>query len=162
MNRFVGIDISPAMLKIAENDPPFKSEITINKIELINVDFLKLNDIGNFDFIYSIGVIGEHIPFNKKVVSKVQEFLKPNGIFVFTCVCWFHRSFKRRVINQLFEILGDPISDIGCKMKVYKNFFVHDSLIIKLLNNYFEILDFRIWNTKYPHYLVSAKKRFIK
>lgn len=154
INRFVGIDISNSMLKIAKENPPFREEITIRDIELIQGDFLKIKNIGKFDFVYSIGVLGEHTFFNKNVVDYITEnYLKQDSIFLFTVVCWWHRSYKRRIINNVLKILG--LEKFG------KNFYNYDYEVINFfLKNKikFEILELNFWNEDYPHYLVAVKK----
>jgi SAM-dependent methyltransferase len=72
VDRFVGIDLSEDMLQIAKYSPPFKEEISINPI-LICDDFMNVTNIGKFDFVYSIGVLGEHMPFNKFIIQHIRR-----------------------------------------------------------------------------------------
>jgi SAM-dependent methyltransferase len=151
VDRFVGIDLSEDMLQIAKYSPPFKEEISINPI-LICDDFMNVTNIGKFDFVYSIGVLGEHMPFNKSIIQHINNnFLKEGGIFIFTAVCWFHRPWKWRLINKLFDSLKLTY--------LSQNFYTRDVDIIKILKSEkLRILEFQIWNEKYPHYLVAAEK----
>ncbi|MEM2772334.1 MAG: class I SAM-dependent methyltransferase [Candidatus Pacearchaeota archaeon] len=152
IKRFVGIDISPHMLKIAMENPPFKDKINIKNIELICDDFLEIKNIGKFDFVYSIGVLGEHTFLNKRVVRHILEYyLKSGSIFIFTTVCWWYRSWKRRIINNFLKIFNLE--------KYGKNFFNYDRELYEYFFDEFEILEFKIWNKEYPHYLMVVKRK---
>jgi len=80
----VGIDTSNDMLSFAKNNPLKFEEISASKIELINSDLLKFNTEYMFDFIYSIGVYGEHAFFDFKVLKKINSLLKNSGILFIT------------------------------------------------------------------------------
>jgi SAM-dependent methyltransferase len=151
VDRFIGIDLSENMLQIAKYSPPYKEEISINPI-LICDDFMNVTNIGKFDFVYSIGVLGEHMPFNNFIMQHINDnFLKEGAIFIFTAVCWFHRSWRRRLINKLFDNLKLTY--------LSQNFYTREVDIIKILKKEkLRILEFQIWNEKYPHYLVAVEK----
>lgn len=120
------------MLKIAMENPPFKDKINIKNIELICDDFLEIKNIGKFDFVYSIGVLGEHTFLNKRVVRHILEYyLKSGSIFIFTTVCWWYRSWKRRIINNFLKIFNLE--------KYGKNFFNYDR----------ELYEYFLMNLKY-------------
>ena len=82
----VGIDASPAML--AEAGRPFNADrITARRVTLVEGDLFAYEfDAGQFDLVYSIGVLAEHVPFDAAVVAHVSRWLKPNGRFAFTAV----------------------------------------------------------------------------
>jgi hypothetical protein len=85
-----------------------------------------VTNIGKFDFVYSIGVLGEHMPFNKFIMQHINNnFLKAGAIFIFSAVCWFHRSWRRRLINELFDNLKLTY--------LSQNFYTRDVDIIKIL-----------------------------
>ncbi len=86
VNRLVGIDASGAMLAEAAN-PVGADHITAKTIELVEGDVLThAFPDGNFDLVYSIGVLAEHTPFDRRIVDNVAAWLRPGGRFAFTTV----------------------------------------------------------------------------
>jgi len=157
INRFVGIDISQPMIEIAKNSPPFKEEINIKNIELINDDFMKVKNIGKFDFIYSIGVLGEHVPFDQKIINKISnEFINKGGRFIFTTVCWWYRKKWKRLIHFLAEKLG--IKYFLYEKGLLWGFYNSDYSIYKITSKDFDLEELKLWNKEYPHYLVCLRK----
>lgn len=86
VRTLVGIDASPAMLALARQ--PFRADrITVERITLVQGDLLSHEfDAGAFDFIYSIGVLAEHVPLDAALVTRVTRWLRPNGRFAFSTV----------------------------------------------------------------------------
>ena len=86
VEKLVGIDTSPHMLKKAHN-PVNKEFIEIEKIELLCGDIfdIQIPDL-HFDFIYAIGVFGEFSPLSQALCSRLYELLKPYGILFLTTV----------------------------------------------------------------------------
>lgn len=114
----VGVDISSYMLEKAHN-PINKEEIDIENFELLCGDIFGINIDQSFDFIYSIGVLGEYAPFNLYICNKLFDILKPNGKLFFTVVDIHSRmqpiysrtkpvSLKRRIVGKVFPFL--PLS----------------------------------------------------
>jgi SAM-dependent methyltransferase len=85
VKRLVGVDISKDMLDVArenlKNMPELEpvTELVLSRIE----DF---NSPEKFDFIYSIGTIGEFLAFDQSLLKKMLSFLKPGGVLFFTLV----------------------------------------------------------------------------
>lgn len=79
-----GIDASQFMIDEAKN-PVKNNEITIADIDLRcgTLFDIQLSE-NSFDFIYSMGVLGEHASFNSIFCDKVYKLLKQNGVFYFT------------------------------------------------------------------------------
>ena len=107
-NELVGIDVSAPMLAEARR-PVDAGHVQIRRIELIHDDFLTHEfDEKHFDLVYSIGVLGEHTPFNAEIASRVRRWLVPGGLFAFTGVhvqsSSIPRSLKRRVGERLIGI----------------------------------------------------------
>jgi len=81
----VGFDASAAMLAEARHP------ICADRIG-VNADLVEGNlathafPDQSFDLIYSIGVLAEHAPLDKSLVSRVWRWLKPEGRFAFTTV----------------------------------------------------------------------------
>ncbi len=82
----VGIDLSPFMIEEAGN-PVRKDEISAEKIRLIcgSVNSMPFAD-NSFDLVFSLGALGEHIPFNVAVCDKIYRSMKKEGTFLFTIV----------------------------------------------------------------------------
>jgi len=105
VERLVGIDISPFMLQYARN-PLKKEKIEVNTlIFLICADIFEVDFLCSFDFIYSIGVLGEYSPFDLHICNKLFDWLKPKGILFFTVVDIASRppSKKRRVMKFAYS-----------------------------------------------------------
>lgn len=79
--RYVGVDISPVMLELAKK-PVRKSMVPVQLIrgELYSIQFKPMS----FDLIFSVGVLGDHIPFTVQFCNKVGSMLKPRGKVFFT------------------------------------------------------------------------------
>lgn len=82
----IGLDPSASMLEQARS-PVRADEIRIDSIELRCGD-LSSSDFtdGSFDFIYSIGVVGEYAPIDAALLSRCLKLLKPGGILLLTAV----------------------------------------------------------------------------
>ena len=100
VHRLVGIDVSHAMLVHART-PSGDVALRPEQITLIEGDFLQHEfGAGEFDFVYSIGVLAEQTPFDPALAARVQRWLRPGGRFAFTAVSlrsWSLRpTFTRR------------------------------------------------------------------
>lgn len=86
VRSLVGIDASPAMLALARQ--PFRADrITVESVSLVQGDLLSHDfGAGAFDFVYSIGVLAEHVPLDAPLVARVTRWLRPNGRFAFSTV----------------------------------------------------------------------------
>ena len=105
--NLVEIDISPFMLEDARN-PVLNEEVTVKNIDLCcgNVFDIELPE-HSFDFIYSIGVLGEYSPFDLFICNKVYNLLKEKGIFFFTVVDINSKAktLKRKVAECICPVL---------------------------------------------------------
>jgi len=82
--RLVGVDVSTPMLDVARR--PIGA-VTVDAVTLVEADFLAPDfQPGEFDLVYSIGVLAEHSPLNEQVVTRVWRWLKPGGRFAFSTV----------------------------------------------------------------------------
>ncbi|MEO8678929.1 MAG: class I SAM-dependent methyltransferase [Vicinamibacterales bacterium] len=107
-----GIDASEAMLAEAAH-PIQQEQITAGSIALILGD-LELHDFdaAQFDLVYSIGVLAEHVPLDASLVGRVWRWLKPGGRFAFTTVDpsspSVHRTVRRRLAEAALPLMpGD-------------------------------------------------------
>lgn len=106
VERLTGIDISPNMLEEACN-PVEKSKIKF-PVDLVcgNIFLDEAIDAKPFNFIYSIGVLGEHSPFDLTICNRLFDFLKPDGKLLVTCVddSFKKKSFKRRLAEAVLKL----------------------------------------------------------
>ena len=109
VRELVGIDVSAPMLEQART-PVNASEIAARTVTLVTDDFLT-HDFkpGQFDLVYSIGVLAEHSPLDDRLVSLVARWLVPGGLFAFTAV--HPRSFSvRRTLKRRLAEWALPLS----------------------------------------------------
>jgi 2-polyprenyl-3-methyl-5-hydroxy-6-metoxy-1,4-benzoquinol methylase len=110
-NRLVGIDVSEFMLEQAKT-PVRSQEITVANIELRceSIFDAQLPE-REFDFVYSIGVLGEHSPFDSFVCDKVHSTLKNDGIFFFTVVDKHSKPkrLKRKLAELIYPLMPTPV-----------------------------------------------------
>jgi SAM-dependent methyltransferase len=105
VRRLVGIDVSAPMLERARS-PIGDVEIPADHVALIEGDFLTHDFAdGAFDLVYSIGVIGEHSPFDETIASGVKRWLRHGGRFAFTTVHPLSSSVPRTWGRRLGEAL---------------------------------------------------------
>ena len=109
VERLIGIDIALTMLKHARN-PIKKNEISISHIDLICANIFDLHISRNiFDFIYSIGLLGELSPFDIYICNKLFSLLRPGGKLFFTVVDVYSKfgsmSLKRRIAERVCPLL---------------------------------------------------------
>jgi SAM-dependent methyltransferase len=108
VRRLVGIDASRAMLERARQ-PAGELAMVSSWLTLIEGDLLQHEfGPGEFDLVYSIGVLAEHSPFDESVAVRVDRWLKPGGRFAFTTVhprsFSVPRTFKRRAGEWLMPL----------------------------------------------------------
>jgi SAM-dependent methyltransferase len=85
VEKVVGIDISEDMLEIAREN--LKSIPGLEPVtSLVQSDIESFRSDEKFDFIYSIGTLGEYCAFDEKILGQILTYLKPGGFFFFTLV----------------------------------------------------------------------------
>jgi SAM-dependent methyltransferase len=107
--RLVGIDVSRAMLDRARH--PVNVTVRAGWLTLVEGDFLTRDfQPGEFDLVYSIGVLAEHTPFDEALAARVKRWLKPAGRFAFTTVhplsTSVPRTLKRRIGGWALPLAG--------------------------------------------------------
>jgi ubiquinone/menaquinone biosynthesis C-methylase UbiE len=113
LKELTGIDVSHNML-IEARQPYKRSLIPLETISLIEGNFYT-HDFGNekFDFIYSVGVLGEHALFDKAVADKLFSLLKDGGKIFFTVVDIEPRkNLKRKAAEALYPILPKNVRNV--------------------------------------------------
>ena len=104
VHALVGVDVSAAMLEQAKR-PVDAGAIRPPHVELVRGDFLTVTLPANyFDLVYSIGVLGEHAPFDQTIASRVHGWLRPGGRFAFTGVHRESFSLPRTGMRRAAEL----------------------------------------------------------
>ncbi|HTM66317.1 MAG TPA: class I SAM-dependent methyltransferase [Flavipsychrobacter sp.] len=113
LQGLTGIDVSPNMLAQAQ-DPFQRENIALQHIELIEGNFYDYDFGGvQFDFIYSVGVLGEHTVFDKHVCAKLYALLKDGGRLFFTTVDIEPRkNLKRKLAEAIYPLMAKNIKRI--------------------------------------------------
>jgi len=113
LQELTGIDVSANMLEKAR-DPFRRSDMPLASIQLIEGNFYDY-DFGNrkFDFIYSVGVLGEHTVFDQHICAKLFSLLKEGGKLFFTVVDIEPRkNTKRKLAEAAYPFLPKSIQEI--------------------------------------------------
>ncbi|MGH7490824.1 MAG: class I SAM-dependent methyltransferase [bacterium] len=117
VRHLTGIDISNQMLEQARS-PVHSTRVRARKIELICTDFYQADlPKERFDFIYSIGMLGENTPFNAEVCDKLFSMLRPAGALFFTTVDRDSRSEEKSLKKRMAETVL-PLMPAGLKEKL--------------------------------------------
>ena len=104
VDRLLGVDISVEMLRQARI-PVKKELIKINRIDLVCANVVDFQLPRQFDFIYSIGVFGEHVSWDLPTCDQTIWPLDAGGKLFFTVVDVFSKysymSKKRRLAETV-------------------------------------------------------------
>lgn len=83
LKRLTGVDASPDMLAMAKH-PVMESHIAV-PVELIYGNIADVSfPARSFDLIYCLGVLGDFMPLDSFLLTKVREMLNGGGRFIFT------------------------------------------------------------------------------
>jgi SAM-dependent methyltransferase len=109
VRRLVGIDLSPDMLRVAQ-DPVCREEICIGQIELICGNVFDATFAGgSFNFIYSLGMFGHGCPVTIEICNRFYHWLAPGGRLLFNTVdngCFsLDKRVKLRVRSVIYPAL---------------------------------------------------------
>ena len=137
VHELVGVDVSAAMLAEARH-PLDADAVQIEKLSLVQGDFLTVPlEASRFDLVYSIGVLGEHVPFDLAIARRVHAWLVPGGRFAFTAV---HRdSFSvprtpsRRVGEWLVRVTPSMVRDPLRERLLSGGLYVDDEYLREVL-----------------------------
>lgn len=111
--HLTGIDISEHMLELARH-PLKENEVNIPDIRLIAGSVYE-HDFGNqqFDFIYCIGVLGEHVPLTDAMLSKLYKLLNDKGILFTTVVNLDARkNIKRKLAEAAYPMMPQRVKQV--------------------------------------------------
>lgn len=86
--KFIGVDISPEMLNFSRQKVSSLHNNGFQHVVFIESDIYEItkNIDESFDFIYSIGLIGYHIPFDREIAQMIFNLLNKNGLFLVVTV----------------------------------------------------------------------------
>lgn len=141
-----GIDISSKMIAAA------KRKATERKIE--NVDFAQTTIFAekyekeSVDAVLAFNIM-HLLDDEPKVVRRINELLKPGGLFISITVCMGEeKSFLRILLSLLTKLGGIP----------YLQFFKTPELENSITNNNFKIIETEILAHNPTNYFIAAKK----
>ncbi|MBS1771959.1 MAG: class I SAM-dependent methyltransferase [Bacteroidetes bacterium] len=162
-HKLTGIDVAAPMLEMAKH-PVKESEVNIPEIKLIHGNVFDY-DFGNekFDFIYSVGVLGEHAPFDLGMVNHLYNLLNINGILFTTIVNLdIRKNTKRKLAEAAYPLMPGSLKRVF-DQRWKSNYMTHKQLdaLMKqsLFTNYKidnHVSDDGVW--KGGHYEVTGKK----
>ena len=103
VRSLTGLDASPSML--AEAAHPYHADrITAGSITLVAGDLMTHPFAASqFDLVYSIGVLAEHVPLDAPLVARIARWLKPGGRFAFSTVHPASPSIPRTLGRRIGE-----------------------------------------------------------
>ncbi|MGH9142107.1 MAG: class I SAM-dependent methyltransferase [Vicinamibacterales bacterium] len=164
VRNLVGIDASPAML--AQARAPYNAaRITATSVTLIQDDLVSHRfERAQFDLVYSIGVLAEHVPLDQDVVAAVASWLKPNGRFAFTTVHPASPSIPRTVGRRVGEWLA-PVAPAGAGRRLRARLlagglYADERRVRELLVGAFDVVSIeRFESEAHLHCLCVASRR---
>ena len=94
VDRLIGLDVSPDMLKGAR-DPVLGEQVSARRIDLIcdNI-FHSAFPPGAFDFIYSLGMFGNGCPVTSDICERFFTWLKAGGKLFFDVLSVVHLPWR--------------------------------------------------------------------
>jgi len=131
--RVVGVDLSPS--KIASAKKFFSNHPNSDNIDLIYSDIYDIDDIGQFDLIFTRDVL-EHIHGQEKFMNFVKKFIKPDGVFFLGFPPWHNPFGGHQQICESKILSKTPFIHILPKSiykRILKSFNENDSKIEALL-----------------------------
>lgn len=98
--KIVGIDLSAPMLSFARKKCTGNIELLEGGVEC----FENLKE-GSFQFIYSIGVLGEHSPFHIDILNQFYKLLSDDGLLLVTIVDAESKPTKKSWRRHIMELI---------------------------------------------------------
>jgi SAM-dependent methyltransferase len=164
VRTLIGVDASAAMLAEARH-PVGEERVTAAAIDLVHGDLFE-HDFGpdRFDFVYSVGVLAEHVPFDCTVVSHLARWLRADGRVAFTTV---HpespsvpQTLKRRLGRTLATLAPAAVQERIRERLLGDGRYADESRIEKLLQGLFRIETLRRFESEaHLHCWCVARKR---
>lgn len=100
----VGLDLSPAMLRLAR-DPVRREQVSVRDVQLVCGDVLLMDfRDGAFDFIYSLGMFGYGIPVTVGICERFHRWLAPGGKLFFNVIDLAGLSLRSRLRHRVGQV----------------------------------------------------------
>jgi SAM-dependent methyltransferase len=164
VRNLVGIDASAAMLEEARH-PLHADRVSAEGLTLVHGD-LFAHDFRSeqFDLVYSIGVLAEHVPFDAAVAAHVRRWLRAGGRFAFTTVhpdsASIPRTVARRLGRALGRILPAPLAKPLRERLLAGGLYADERRITEVLAADFDIETLRQFDSEaHRHCWCVARKR---
>lgn len=164
VKSLTGLDASAPMLEEARR-PIHAERLTATPITLLQGDLMSYAfATSSFDLVYSIGVLAEHVPFDRALAARVHAWLRPGGRFAFTTV---HpkspsvpRTSARRLAGAVVDRLPAPLTGVLHRRLVNGGLYADERWIESALGREFviESLD-RFSSDVHLHGRVVARRR---
>jgi SAM-dependent methyltransferase len=142
VKSITGLDASAPMLAEAAR-PTHAADIRTDAITLVNGDLAtQAFPDGSFDLVYSIGVLAEHVAFNRSLVERVARWLRPGGRFAFTTIDPespdVPKTMPRRLATALLPMAGPAKTALHERLMV-GGMYADEQWIRQTLENLFRI-----------------------
>jgi SAM-dependent methyltransferase len=164
VRHLVGIDASAAMLAEARH-PIHADRIGAERVTLVQGD-LFAHDFqpAQFDLVYSIGVLAEHVPLDAAVAAHVRRWLRSGGRFVFTTVHPDSPSIpqtpRRRIGRALCRTLPARLARPIRERLLGDGLYADERLITERLAAGFDVEELRQFDSEaHRHCWCVARKR---
>jgi SAM-dependent methyltransferase len=96
------------MLQIARRNPVLRGEIKAARIDLIQGDISRMAfRERSFDFVYSVGVLGDYAPPSLSLLQLIRQWLKEGGSAFLTIMdgAPYRKSWKERIATAVYPLL---------------------------------------------------------
>ncbi len=150
VKEVLGIDISPKMMEIAE------TKAVQGKIK--NVDFKKTTifdeglEMGSFDVIIAFNIL-HYLEDFQEVMGRINELLKPGGLFISSTECMGEERKLSRIISFSALFILTKAGAVSVR------YFKTSELENLITEGHFQILETEIMNLRtLKFYFIAAKK----
>ena len=81
--KYIGVDICSAMLRHARARSGILKEHGFSEVTVVEDEVMRFLELpehhGAFDFVFSIGCVGYHVPVNRRLMQQIHTVLTPGG-----------------------------------------------------------------------------------
>lgn len=168
MSFFMGLDLSADMLRIADNARKDSLEMKNITSLLMEGDVESVQFVPySFDFIYSIGVLGEYAPFEQQLCDSIASWLAPGGTAYFTVVDktayqqarpkparpGFREAIRRAVVKSPLPGFMGKYGRKFCRPYDFSQLFKSMDEMVRIFDSCSVPIQYSIsqfWDTKHP------------